>query len=207
MTRSHKRDVDKDALRDSWRRQAAELGFPAAEVTAAARERSGRDATVEERGRSPGIGMDRGSPEAEASANGANGPQAGDPALRAVEWAVAYVSEREAVFARSDLIAAALAWQPGAVSVKGAERAVDAFEREGRLHRAQGLANGDGMTTDKALADERETIALMRAGQGRGRAAMQSWMVQARLHKGPLTDGQKQAVKLILSAKDRVVGV
>ena len=36
---------------------------------------------------------------------------------------------------------------------------------------------------------------------------MQSWMVQARLHKGPLTDGQKQAVKLILSAKDRVVGV
>ena len=48
MTRSHKRDVDKDALRDSWRRQAAELGFPAAEVTAAARERSGRDATVEE---------------------------------------------------------------------------------------------------------------------------------------------------------------
>ena len=207
MTRSHKRDVDKDALRDSWRRQAAELGFPAAEVTAAARERSGRDATVENQGRSSEAGMDRGSPEAEAIANGANGPQAGDPALRAVEWAVAHVSEREAVFARSDLIAATLAWRPGAVSVEGAERAVDAFERQGRLHRAQGLASGDGMTTDKALADEREAIALMRTGQGRGRAAMQSWMVQARLHKGPLTDGQKQAVKLILSAKDRVVGV
>ena len=208
MTRSHKRDVDKDALRESWRRQAAELGFDAAEVTAAARERSSRDATVEQQGRSPGIGMDDGaSPEAGAAAHGENGPQSGNPASEAVEWAVAHVSEREAVFARGDLIAAALAWRPGAVSVEGAERTVDALEREGRLHRAQGLASEDGMTTDKALADERETIALMRDGQGRGRVAMRSWMVQARLHKGPLTDGQKQAVKLILSSKDRTVGV
>ena len=208
MTRSHKRDVDKDALRESWKRQAAELGFSADAVNAAARERSGRDMPVEERGRSSGTGMDGGgSPEAGAAAHGENGPQAGDPTLRAVDWAVAHVSEREAVFARGDLIAAALAWRPGAVSIEGAERTVDALEREGRLHRARGLAGGDGMTTDKALADERETVSLMRAGQGRGRAAMRSWMVQARLHKGPLTDGQKQAVKLILSAKDRTVGV
>ena len=210
MTRSHKRDVDKDALRESWKRQAVELGFSADAVNAAARERSGRDMPVEEQGRSSGIGLDGGgSPEAgaTAAAHGENGPQAGDPASRAVDWAVAHVSEREAVFARGDLIAAALAWRPGAVSIEGAERAVDALEREGRLHRARGLAGGDGMTTDKALADERETVALMRAGQGKGRAAMRSWMVQARLHKGPLTDGQKQAVKLILSSKDRTVGV
>ena len=208
MTRSHKRDVDKDALRESWRRQAAELGFSADAVNAAARERAGRDATVEEQGRSSGIGMDGGSsPETGAAAHGENGPRPGDPASQAVEWAVAHVSEREAVFARGDLIAAALAWRPGVVSVERAERAVDALERKGRLHRAQGLADSDGMTTDKALADERETIALMRAGQGKGHAAMRSWMVQARLHKGPLTEGQKQAVKLILSAKDRTVGV
>jgi len=207
MTRSHKRDVDKEALRESWRRQAAELGFSADAVNAAVREQSGRDATVEEQGRSSGTGMDRGSPEIEAGARGENGRQAGGPASRAVDWAVAHVSEREAVFARGDLIAAALAWQPGAVSIENAERAVDALEKQGRLHRAQGLASGDGMTTDKALADERETISLMRAGQGRGRAAMRSWMVQVRLHKGPLTDGQKQAVKLILSSKDRVVGI
>ena len=209
MTRSHKRDVDKDTLRESWRRQAAELGFAAAGVTAAARERSGRDATVEQQGRSSGIGMDGGaSPEAGASAvHGENGLQTNDPASQAVRWAVAHVSEREAVFARGDLIAAALAWRPGAVSIGDAERTVDALEREGRLHQAQGLASGDGMTTDKALADERETIALMRAGQGRSWVAMRSWMVQARIHKGPLTEGQKQAVKLILSSKDRTVGV
>ena len=71
----------------------------------------------------------------------------------------------------------------------------------------RGCKGGDDLTTDKALADERETIGLMRDGQGRGRAVMRSWMVQAHLHKGPLTQGQREAVKLILSAKDRVVGV
>ena len=41
----------------------------------------------------------------------------------------------------------------------------------------------------------------------RTRPIMRSWTVSVRLHKGPLTPGQKEAVKLILSAKDRVVGV
>ena len=99
-------------------------------------------------------------------------------------------------------------WQrdPGAVARprKGVGRS---RRSEGRLHAAPALHAGDGMTTDKALADERETIGLMRDGQDRGRAAMRSWMASARLHKGPLTEGQKQAVKLILSSKDRVVGV
>ena len=47
----------------------------------------------------------------------------------------------------------------------------------------------------------------MRAGSGRGKAAMRGWMVERHLRKGPLTAGQKQAVKLILSEKDRTVGV
>ena len=111
------------------------------------------------------------------------------------------------MFARGDLLAAAPAWRPGAVSVEDAEKAVDALEQEGRLHRAPGLLGGDGITTDKMLADERETIALMQGGREKSRVVMRSWMVQARLHRGPLTQGQKDAVKLILSTKDRTVGV
>ena len=57
------------------------------------------------------------------------------------------------------------------------------------------------------MAGERETIALMRSGAGRGKAPMHGWMVDRHLRKGPLTAGQKQAVKLILSEKDRTVGV
>ena len=63
------------------------------------------------------------------------------------------------------------------------------------------------MTTDTALADERETIGLMRHGRDKGEVLMRRRKVRQLLHKGPLTDGQKEAVTMILSSKDRVVGV
>ena len=182
MTRAHKRDVDKSALRGLWEKQAADLGFDA---KAHAVEAASLGAGLEGKGAARETG----------------------PAKEAVEWAVAHLSEREAVFARADALAAALAWRPGAVSVEAAERALGDLERGGRLHPAPGLHGRDDLATDKALADERETIGLMRDGQGRGRVAMRSWIAQAYLHKGALTQGQREAVKLILSAKDRVVGV
>ena len=46
----------------------------------------------------------------------------------------------------------------------------------------------------------------MRTGEGRGKAPMRGWMVDRHLRKGPLTAGQKDAVKLILSSKDRASG-
>ena len=96
---------------------------------------------------------------------------------------------------------------PGAASIGAIERVAQGLVREGRVHDAPALKGGDGLTTDVAVARERETIALMRAGSGRGKAAMRGWMVERYLRKGPLTAGQKQAVKLILSEKDRTVGV
>ena len=177
MTRAHKRDVDKTALTAVWEKQAADLGFDSKTLAA------------------------------EAMTRGAVSRDQGRTAGEAVEWAVGHLAEREAAFARTDLIAGTLAWSPGAVTAEAAERAVDDLVREGRLHAAPALEGGEGMTTDRALAEERETIALMRGGENRGRAPMRSWMVSAHLHKGPLTAGQKDAVRLILSEKDRVIGV
>ena len=79
------------------------------------------------------------------------------------------------------------------------------MEKAGTLHAAR-LPSADGLlTTDRAVADERETLALMRAGQGRGDAPMRARAVDKALRNGPLSHGQKAAVKLILSAKDRRV--
>ena len=192
MTRARKRDVDKSALRGIWEKQAKDLGF---NPKALAAEAASRVAGLEGAGEAREPSQDKGI------------AQETGPAREAAEWAVSHLAEREAVFARGDALAAALAWRPGAVSIESAERALGDLVRGGRLHAAPALKGGDGLTTDKALADERETIGLMRDGQGRGRAAMRTWMVQAHLHKGPLTQGQREAVKLILSAKDRVVGV
>ena len=129
------------------------------------------------------------------------------PAAEAVGWAMAHLSEREAVFARTDLLAAALAHAPGAAAIGDVEREVAALERAGTLHAVDLPGAEDSLTTDRTVGEERETVALWRGGQGRGRAPMRGWQVQGHLNKGPLTAGQKDAVKLILSAKDRTVGV
>ena len=225
MTRAHKRDVDKSALRGNWQRQAADLGFDAPSLVARAVDKTNeptRECGVEPTvgtasGRaSPAVGMQNTEDfrEAPASADlsaGKSAEGAGEPpktaAADAAAWAVAHLAEREAVFSRGDLLAATLAWRPGAVTVGQAEREVEKMLSGGTLYTAPALASGDGLTTDKALADERETIGLMRDGQDRGRPVMRSWMVGARLHRGPLTEGQREAVKLILGTKDRVVGV
>ena len=143
---------------------------------------------------------------------GAERDTAGDPApassaADAVAWAMAHLSEREAVFSRSDLLAAALAHAPGAVAIGEVEHAVAALERGGALHAVDLPGAEASLATDRTVGEERETVALMRGGQARGRPAMRSWQVQGHLNKGPLTAGQKDAVKLILSAKDRTVGV
>ena len=199
MTRARKRDVDKAELRGIWEKQAAGLGFDAKTLAA---EAMARGAVSRDAGQTTGKDADR-----EANVEVPEAFQDRGLAREGLEWAIAHFSEREAVFPRTALLAATLSWNPGAVSVEAAERAVEDLTREGRLHAAPALEGGDGMTTDKALADERETIRLMRDGRDRGRAPMRSWMVQAHLHKGPLTKGQKDAVRLILSDKDRVVGV
>ena len=188
MTRAHKRDIDKEALRESWKKQAAGLGFDARALAAEAAQRE----TGGETGH---------------TAAGASDDRRGAEADRAAAWAVAHLSEREAVFSRTDLLAAMLAWRPGAVAISEAEDAVTRLEKTGTLHAANLPVPGDSLTTDKAVADEKETVALTHAGRDRGAAVMRGRAVDKALRNGPLTAGQKDAVKLILSGKDRTVGV
>ena len=206
MTRAVKRDVDRAELREMWLRQADGLGFDAGALTAEAMENS-RDAPG--RGNETGRRVDRdAAPDAETVRQGdLFGPPPQSPADAAMAWAVEHLSEREAVFAKTDLLAAALSWKPGSVTIGEAEAALARLEKEGTLH-ACGLPQwGDSLTTDRAVADEKETIGLMERGQGASRPVMRSWIAGPLLHNGRLTAGQKEAVKTILSSKDRVVGV
>ena len=201
MTRAARREVDREALRETWAGQAAALGFDAKGLAASAMERHGAEKA---RAVEPGKG---GPPLPPRQPDLFEHAARADPARAAVDWALAHLSERDAVFSTTDLLAAALAFDPGAASVGAIERAVAGLKREGRLHDAPALEGGGGLTTDRAVAEERETVALMRGGERRGKAPMRGWMVERHLRKGPLTAGQKQAVRLILSEKDRTVGV
>ena len=183
MTRASKRDVDRDDLRRAWERQAAELGFSARVV----RENAQR---------------------AERERLSADLFTSRDyVAAGAASWAVAHLSERQAVFGHADLLSATLGREPGAVTIETTERAIASLERQGVLHAARDLGHGRRWTTDATLARESETIALMRAGQGAGKVIMRRWIAETRLRRGRLTEGQKEAVKIVLASKDRVVGV
>ena len=194
MTRAAKREVDKQALGESWQRQAADLGFDARALAAAAMQRGTAREADRDTASPSGEGRDAGQ-EPETAAG------------QAVAWAVEHLAEREAVFSRTGLLAAALAWKPGATTIGDIERAVAGLETAGTLHAANLPVPGDSLTTDKAVADEMETAAHMERGQGASRPVMRSWIAGPLLHNGRLTVGQREAVKLILSSRDRVVGV
>ena len=183
MTRAAKRDVDKFALQETWKLQASMLGFQADAIHASARQ-AARDQAPPDLFTRPG-----------------------NAAGEATRWAVEHLSERQAVFGHGDLLAATLGRDPGAVTAAAAERAIAALEHEGSLHAARGLDHGRHWTTDAALAREAETIACMRAGQGAEKVIMRGWVAETKLHRGRLNEGQKAAVKTILAAKDRVIGV
>ena len=142
-----------------------------------------------------------------AEPDGAAETRPGSPAAAAVAWAMAHLSERAAVFSRGDLFTAALTQAPGAVLVGDVEREVARLEKAGALHAVDIPGAENSLATEKTVGEERETVALMQTGQDRGRSPMRGWQVQGHLNKGPLTAGQKEAVKLILGAKDRTVGV
>ena len=57
------------------------------------------------------------------------------------------------------------------------------------------------------MARESETIALMRTGQSTEKTIMRLWVAERKLHRGRLNEGQKEAVKTILSSTDWVISV
>ena len=190
MTRAAKRDVDKGALRRVWREQANALGFSPGTVLDAAREREPETSTWGPAGRGSIL--------------------AGNEyfVTDAVNWAVEYLSEREAVFSHADLLASVLAVEPGSVTVGEAEAAIEVLERDGRLHGAIGPEHGRHWATEAAVAREWETVVgLMRSGKDAGERLVRRWVATTKLHRGRLNEGQKEAVRTVLSTKDRVVGV
>ena len=47
----------------------------------------------------------------------------------------------------------------------------------------------------------------MHAGQGAEKAVVRGWVAETKLHRGRFNAGQEAAVKTILTAQDRVLGV
>ena len=130
-------------------------------------------------------------------------PPARFTALEAVWQATDHLEERHAVFSESDLLAAALGREPGRHTHVDLQAEIGRLREDGHL-----VAAGDGaLTTRRTLRAEKEVVRRMREGKGTARPLAPEEEVAGRLAATELTEGQKEAVRLILRSRDPVVGV
>ena len=123
--------------------------------------------------------------------------------LEAVWRAVDHLEERHAVFRESDLLAAALGREPGRHAHGDLEAEIANLKRDGHL-----VAAGEGaLTTRRTLAAEKEAVRRMKRGIGTARPLAEEETVEERLAQTTLTDGQKEAVRLVLLSDDPTVAV
>ena len=131
----------------------------------------------------------------------------GPSTLEIVRRCMRQLEERQSVFSEHALEALALGHSPGRHSIGEIRDAVARMVGDGHLVEAR-LSRADrAFVTDRALKAERSTIALMKAGIGVGEALAQDEDVAVRLDGAGLTEEQEEAVRTILLARDRIVGV
>ena len=128
-------------------------------------------------------------------------------ALEIVGRAMQHLEERQSVFAERELEALALGHSPGRHSIGEIRDAVGWMVRDGHLVEAQLRRSDRSFVTYRALKAERSVIAAMKAGKGAGRPLAGEEAVAAHLAGAGLTEGQEEAVRIVLLASERTVGV
>ena len=176
-TRKRKREPHREELAALWREHPAAVAHP--RDRRAARPR-------------------KGSRRVEAAV-----PSALEVAWRAAEQ----LEERVSVFPAHQLAALALAHSPGRHGLGEVEAALAQLRRDGHLHRVVRRWVGECFVTDRAVRSEREVVRRMRAQQDAAAPLAAAGAVAAHLADSGLTDGQRDAVRTILLATDRTVGV
>ena len=130
------------------------------------------------------------------------------PTALEIAWrSVRHLEERQSVFAAGDLEALALQHSPGRHSIEAVRDAIGMLVRDAHLVEANLRRANRAYVTDRALKAERSLIAMMRAGMGAGEALCGRAEMEAHLAGAGLTDGQADAVRTVLLAEDRTVGV
>ncbi len=130
------------------------------------------------------------------------------PTALKIAWrSVRQLEERQSVFAAGDLEALALQHSPGRHSIEAVREAIGMLVRDAHLVEANLRRADRAYVTDRALKAERALIAMMREGMGTGEALCGREAVEAYLAGAGLTEDQVGAVRTVLLAEDRIVGV
>ena len=127
--------------------------------------------------------------------------------LEAVARAVAHVAERRTAIPEAEIRAVALGHAPGRYTLAGVDGAIARLVQGGELIETERRGMDRAFVTDRAVKAERQVLASMRAGRGKGAALAGADAVEARLGASRLTQGQREAVRTVLLSNDLTVGV
>lgn len=125
---------------------------------------------------------------------------------KAVEEAINRLAENEHVFSHANLLQWSLAYTMGSGDVKTIERAIVEAKRSGSLE-AVPLGDMKGWTTPRARGQEQKVLDAVKETRGAVPAIASMREVDRALKDTTLSEGQRRAVELIATAKDRFVGV
>ena len=130
----------------------------------------------------------------------------GTPAKEAVRDAMEALSEAEATFSHTDLVRRALANAVGTSDVKSVETEITQLHAARTLERVHD--NGRALwTTPRAHVQEQRALQAARDGRAQVTAIATAAEATGALEATSLTNGQRAAVGLILSTRDRIVAI
>lgn len=120
----------------------------------------------------------------------------------AVTYAIEHTTERQSIVAHAALVGAALGRATGAATLADIEAELARRVEAGELRQS-----GERYTTDSAQARERELLTIEQRGRGVAHAISQSLDVLCSLTASELNVGQRAAAEVILTSRNRIVGV
>ena len=123
-----------------------------------------------------------------------------------LSFAISHLSERESVWETTTLHSTIWQKAPLDYTIKDIEKIIAAEVKDKNILTAYD-ENSSTYTTRKNLAMEKEVIQLMQDGKGKIKAIASTQHINKILDQSNLTIGQKDAVNLICTSKDRVVGI
>jgi conjugative relaxase-like TrwC/TraI family protein len=122
--------------------------------------------------------------------------------LGAVDYAIEHLTERQAAVTENQVVQTALGAGMGYVTAEEIYADLRGREKSGEILRAKGQ-----LTTREMLRAEQKILHIALSGQGQTQRIADRAQVAEHLASTKLNAGQRQAVELIATSPDRVVGV
>jgi conjugative relaxase-like TrwC/TraI family protein len=121
-----------------------------------------------------------------------------------LKGALSHLTEREAVFKKEELYHALHKAENRCLSTGELDTTIQRALQKGKIRMSR---DGESYTTPQAIKMEKELLNLLKDSQNTVSPIEKTHVIKDSLQNTKLTQGQKEAISLVMETKDRVVGI